>query len=320
MPRHLFGLYGSYIKEHLRNSGVHPYARWILVFGGVILCGTSSLAQRPIVGWTVTTNVTTDSGDHANRTSMATRQQIASKYMRTEYTQVAGTRGPLADAEGMYMVFRAADTSLLMVMPQQHLATITGMGPMLSPIHSAIKSGVDAPDTRSINRKLEDLGAGERILGHATRHVRVTATGTVSYANHQCTSRVDSETEYWIAPDVDIETPMTESMKSVMPGLFSDDLDPADSSASDLPKGTEMRVIRRAHETDAQGNPIVVTTTTEIVELRHGVLADSLFQPPKTYQVMDTRQLMKDMPAGFMDSIMTNMSSRMSSAVCGKKP
>jgi len=291
-----------------------------VVAASMILHASRSTAQHTITGWTVTTNVTTDSGDHAHRTSMATRQQIAPNFVRIEYTQVSGERGPIGDAEGMYMVMRGADTTLLMVMPQQRLASITGLGGMLAPMQASMKEAARPADTHSITRTVDDLGAGERILGHATRHFRVTSKGTVSYADLKCSRRIDAETEFWIAPDVDIDTPMAEAFKSAVPGLSLDD-DPSDqSSTGDLPKGAEMRSIRRAWATDAQGRSHVITTTSEIVELRHGALADSLFEAPKDFRVMDTRPFMKDIPPAMLDSMMASTSGGIKEAKCGKAP
>lgn len=152
----------------------------IFLAGSMILQPATGDAQRTLTGWTVTTNVTTDSGDQAHRSSMATRQQIAPNYLRMEYAQISGARGPLGDAEGMYMVFRGADTTLLMVMPQQRMATITGIGPMLGPMQTMMKDAARPPDSRSVSRHIEDLGVGQRILGHATRHFRVTLNGTIT--------------------------------------------------------------------------------------------------------------------------------------------
>lgn len=289
-----------------------------VVASAMLLHASPSTAQHTITGWTVTTNVTTDSGDHAHRTSMATRQQIAPNFVRIEYTQVSGERGPIGDAEGMYLVMRGADTTLLMVMPQQRIASITGMGQMIAPMQASMKDAARPADTRTMTRTVDDLGAGERILGHATRHFRVTSKGSVFYADLKCTRRVDAETEFWIAPDVDIDTPMEQAFKSAMPGMSLDDETSDKPSTSDLPKGTEMRSIRRSWEHDATGKSIVITTTSEIVELQHGELADSLFQAPKDFHVVDTRPFMKDIPAGMLDSMMASTSSSMKDVKCGK--
>ena len=63
-------------------------------------------------------NMTTDSGDAAQRSSIATRHSVIPGKVRMEFVQVSNIRPRAASAEGMYQADRtAADSTMLMVMP-----------------------------------------------------------------------------------------------------------------------------------------------------------------------------------------------------------
>src|SRR5262249_18455745 len=112
-----------------RNDMTSPIHRLLpIVALGVV--GTSALAQDRQTGWTYTMNVTTDSGDAARRSSMATRHQVMGLKARMEFVQVSNDANGAA-AEGVYQIFNGADSTVTMVMPGQHMATIvsfSGLG------------------------------------------------------------------------------------------------------------------------------------------------------------------------------------------------
>lgn len=177
--------------------------RPLLALAAVLAVASDSrpvAAQSALPGWSYTMNMTTDSGRGAPPSSVAMRQQVTDRFLRMEFVQVSGSSS-MASIEGMYQVFDGVDSTLTMVMPSQHMATVMGLSMMQLPALSA-KPGIAWHLTRS---DLEDLGAGERISGHATRHVRVTTAGTMDMTimGQTCTKRLESVSDMWIAPDVD---------------------------------------------------------------------------------------------------------------------
>jgi hypothetical protein len=270
----------------------------------------STVVQAQTVGWTFTTNMTIDSAP-GHRSSMAMRTQATADKVRMEFVQIAGG-GDIGQAEGMYMVLSPRDSTMLMVMPQQHMATITGTGllGMVKPATAAFKHHV----TR---KSFVDLGPGERLLGHATHRYRVTTTETsdITIGGQTCTQASDNDTEVWIAPDVDMQ-PAVQAVASQygMAGIGGAGIDTTGNGPS-LPKGTALRTVMTLTRQHA-GAPMTMTMKFEIVELSHGPIDNALFSVPADYKTMDTRAMMADVPAGMMDSIMNAQGSNMAKKLC----
>ena len=271
----------------------------------------SAAAHAQTVGWTFTTNLTIDSAS-GHRSSMAMRTQATADKVRMEFVQVSGS-GDAGQAEGMYMVLTPRDSTMLMVMPQQHMATITGTGllSMAKPAMAAFKHHI----TR---KSLVDLGPGERLLGHATHRYRVTTSETsdISLGGQTCTRISDNDTELWIAPDVDIQPALQAAATQYgMVGIGDVQIDTTGSGPV-LPKGTALRTILKTTTQPRSGAPVTMSTKIEIVELSHGPIDDALFTAPPDYKTMDTRAMMASVPAGMMDSIMNAQGSAMTKKLC----
>jgi Domain of unknown function (DUF4412) len=273
-----------------------------LVLPAVALGAAVSVAgaqSRP-VGWTYTTNMTIDSGDAVHRVSMAMRHHVMDGKVRMEFLQVSNMRDA-AGAEGMYQIMNSADSTMTMVMPNNKMATVMNVAGMFA--------GRDATPriaTHMTKSQTEDLGAGDKILGHATHHIRVTSEGTIDVTmfGQSCTGNLSSVSEMWVAPDVDLRAAMEATSKTMSTAFgFGDDITPALSTFR-LPSGTPLRTVSKATRLNAQGRSVTVTTTTEYVELAKGPLDPSLFAVPSDYHVMDMRHMMADLPAGMLDSAM----------------
>lgn len=268
----------------------------------VMLGALASVAsgQSPMIGWTYTTNMTIDSGGVANRSSVAIRSYIMGGKLRIESVQVSNMAGA-DEVEGMYQILNAADSTMTMVMPTRRAATIMNVGglgagrPLVPQIEQHVK-----------NSQVDDLGPGEKILGHATRRIRVTSEATVSVKlmTQSCTGVRNSVSEMWIAPDVDLSDALGEMSKTMTATLGPMGVPETSGSAEGMPKGTPLRTIAHVKGVNAHGDPITVTTTMEYVGLTHGPLDPSLFAAPAEFKVTDMRQLMASIPAGMLDSAM----------------
>ena len=127
----------------------------LLPLSSIVLIASVGDAQAPttVPGWTVTTNVTTDSGD-GRRSSMAMRQQVTERNLRLEFVQISGF--PAASSiEGMYTILDAVDSTMTSVMPAQHTATVAGLGFL-----GATKAGVMMSEQHLTRSDLEDVGDG----------------------------------------------------------------------------------------------------------------------------------------------------------------
>ena len=267
-------------------------------------------ARAQQAGWTMTLRTDTDSGlGAANRTSTVMRYQTIGDRYRMEFIQATGALGA---AEGSYHIFNSADSTMTMVMPAQHMATVTPMTGLASKMSGALPTAGAVNITR---RDVTDLGAGPKIAGYATRHFRVALTGTMDWStpSRACVRSLDSDTEVWIAPDVDVG-----AAAGAMAGLLSGaELGGASSTGAQLPKGAALRRIERVQRADASGVKHSIATTLEVVELAHGPIPASAFTPPTDYKVMDMGKIMASIPKEMMDSAMAAAPENLMNAVCG---
>ena len=259
-------------------------------------------ASSALLGWTITTNMTVDSGNGSRPWSMAMRQQVTPRNLRMEFVQLSGYSSPIS-IEGMYMIIDVVDSTMTSVMPSQHTAMIMGLGPrtgMTPPIVSA-----DQKLTRS---DIEDLGDGGQVHGHATRHYRLTTAGTLtmSFGAEKCSSMpIDGVTDMWIAPDVDLG-PAAAAAANQLSAMGGTGTTPTQGAvAAKMPKGTPLKSISTRAATDPAGRARTITTTTEIVDFSHTNLDPSLFAVPSDLQTTDMRKLIANVPAGVLDSINT---------------
>jgi hypothetical protein len=215
--------------------------------------------------------------------------------------------------EGAYEIFNRADTTLTTVMPSQHVAMVMG----LNSLRTILAPKVVRHLTKN---EFEDLGAGEKILGHATRHVRVTTIGTIELTmmGQTCKQPLDEVTETWVAPDLDLQPvdadPFPLGIMGTVMGLDSiaGHLGLADKN---MPKGAALRRISRSVEPDSTGKPITSTSTSEVVDLTFGPLDASIFAVPADFQTMDLRS------AGMMDSTTkADMTARMATDLRSRCP
>jgi hypothetical protein len=265
------------------------------------LCASYAAAQARSDGWTYTMNITIDSGNADHRISMAIRNQVTATRYRMEMVQVSGA-GRTNDAEGSYSIVNDADTTMTSVMPTQHMAIVVSLGGMFgagAAMRPTMKSHVTTTP-------MEDLGPGDKILGHATRHFRYSTAGTmdITIMGHACSQRVDGTTELWVAPDVDL-LPATSAAAKHFGMSAVDALGEQLQSGTKLPiKGATLRTISTNRNMDSTGHTTTVTSTMEFVELQHGPLDAALFTAPSDYKVMDMREMIKQLPAGMLDSAM----------------
>jgi hypothetical protein len=266
--------------------------------------------------WTYETRMDVDSGNGAaRRNSMVMRYQLAEHRTRFEFVQATGLASA---ADGMYMVFDDRDSTILNVMPTQQMATIMGFSTVKA-FAPSLQMNVAGHATQG---PIEDLGAGERILGHATHRYRVTSKGTVAMTMNgvTCSQTYDSVQELWIAPDVEIDKYFDPMVKMFGTALGSENMPHADTAASKMPKGTALRTVSRAPGTNAQGEPVTIVSTMEIIDLKQSVMSDELFKAPSDYKLMDMRKLMASIPAGVADSIKSAGATVVPNPMCKPKP
>ena len=244
---------------------------------------------------------------------MAMKHQITDHLLRTEIVQISGASAAIEKAEGSYTIMNSLDSTMTQVMPSYKMATVIGLG-MLGQNRSV------HIDTSQYKKTVEDLGPGERLMGHATHRYRVTSSGTmtIAFGDKSCTQPVDGISELWIAPDVDLAPAMEATLNvfGATPGL-DQIVRPARDLSSTLPRGTPLRSIMRSTRTDAQGVPRTIITTMEYLDIQHGPVNTALFAVPAEFKKMDMRSMMAKLPPGTLDSAMKKGSDAMTASLCG---
>lgn len=277
-----------------------PFARRLspIMLAGLVCAShvPDAIAQASSPGWIYTITFSYDSGDGTHRGSLSVRFQATDRASRMQYVHMEGSSMANASSlEGAYVLRNRADSSTMMVIPSQQLVTIMA-GPMLS-LSAPLKPEVSQ---HLATENVEDLGPGERILDHATRHYRLTRRGTneIKLGDQSCTRPIDDVSEVWIAPDVDLTPAM--QMAFAQSGAEIGDLLKPDLP-SKLPKGGLLRAVSRSSRLDAQGASRTVTATVEITELSQASLDSSLFVVPDGYRRIDMRQALAQAPPGMRD-------------------
>jgi hypothetical protein len=276
------------------------------------IAGASKSAFAQTMAWTYTMKIDVDSGDGRARRSSTAMQFISTEHKyRMEFVQATG---PLGMIEGTYTIFNDVDTTATMVMPANHMATVSS----LSDAVEMAKTGPKRGPTTYTRRETVDLGAGPQILGHATRRFRSSLAGSIEWTmgSTRCVQPLGYEMESWIAPGLELGGEMG-SMKNIasMAGLPKDQL--SDSAEAKLPKGSSLRVIVKTQHAGDDGAIHSVTTKMEVVELKKGPVDDALFAVPSDYKTMDLRKMLATLPAGMMDSVMRSSAEKNMATLCG---
>lgn len=279
-----------------------------------VLFASSAIAApavaQSVTGWTFAIRMDVDSGAGAPPVTMTLQQQRVPGKVRMVFSTPAfvGTQ-----MEGMYSIMTDADSSLASVVPGLRMATVMNFGGMMANMEMPhAKAGAEQLTKDS----LEDLGAADRIAGRPAHHYRETKTGTleVTMGAQACTQHFDTAIDQWLSSDPELATVFAFDRSALADSPFEAFLPDLSSSSSKMPKGVPLRSVRKSTIGSPRGPKRTVTTSMEVVELRSGPIADSVFVVPKAYSTVDMRKMMIGMPPHVMDSAMVaEMTAQMKS-------
>lgn len=220
--------------------------------------------------------------------------RMAGANARIDFTQ----GGSALVKDGGYMLVRGADRQFIFVSPKDKSAMILdaeGLGAGLGSLTNNALLKMTMKDARFA---FEDLGAGERILGRPTRHVRTTwgSTVEVRMLGRTQRSKESSTAEVWLAPTpagIDADG-MRAWGRSFGIGLQRTNPEMAQQMADYDRKfgdGLALRRLMVTERTDDKGKVTVDTVRMEVTDLQTGRLDPELFRVPSDYQTSDMRQL-----------------------------
>jgi hypothetical protein len=253
--------------------------------------------------WTVTSSSTDKNRKKA--TDLKAMVRIAGDRARMDYQEGTGPAGFSKDAytilDGKAGTISVVDAKGKEVMVMDAAAFGTGMGMALN--NPMLKMTVS-----DVSFSYADLGAGEPILGRATRKVRVRHGSTVEVKVLGMTQRTTNSdsSDQWIAkvPDFDAEG-LTAWSKSFGAGIKASAPEMAKLMAAyenDYARGgMVLKSVTWSTQTDKNGKSVQDVVTMEVTELTKGDLDRSLFEVPAGYRVTNLGDVMKGAQAS-MDS------------------
>jgi hypothetical protein len=251
----------------------------------LVLVSPQRTAAQSVTAWSYTRKITMDSANGHTPVAFTTRIQVTDRFIRNQILEFGGTNIAADPLKGSYSLFDGTDSTMTSVLPSQHMATVATVGTSFGAVRSRRVSY--RPDFK---RTLDDLGAGEPLIGHSTEHYRLTESGgmDVTMLGRTCTRRINTVADYWIARDVDIHSALEASLKvyglaDALPRMVV----PQTGAQFSMPKGTPLRTISRTTSTDSTGAEHVVTSTMEYLEISHGAVDDSVFAVPAGYGTLD---------------------------------
>jgi hypothetical protein len=174
-------------------------------------------------------------------------------------SMMGGGRGGL-NAEGAYML-PGMDGNIIMVLPKMTnpMGGGTGFAVSVNPAGMMAARGAAPPPVGDVS--IDDLGAGESILGHATHKYRIKPANP------------DEAVEVWIATDIPLDY---KKFASAFGARFTG----TDARmVAKIPNGFALKVVGK-------------TGTMEVTKIDKASFDDSEFQVPAGIQVMDLSGMM----------------------------
>ena len=271
-----------------------------------------ALAAQDAHGVAYSAAIVIDSGGHKNTVSMRF-EVLGTKFRMSTKADVAGA--PL----DMYLVIDSVAGTITTLMPAQAMATVTS----LSMLNSSAASSYTMDFDGKPNIDVVDLGAGEPILGHPTRHYRQTAAyiSKTTMGADVCTNRTSAVTDFWATGDA-AAPDMLASMRRFLPvsgrGPLTGKLD---SIRIAQIKGVVLRQVASGSVITAGGDTINVRSSWELTELKPGSADPKDFEIPPGYNVRDMREMMAnvdpEMRKQAMETAQSKLREIMKKTLCG---
>jgi hypothetical protein len=272
-----------------------------------------ALAAQPAHGAGYTMLTITDSG--GRKSSMSMQVELLDGKFRT------GMKGDLT-ASGPFEFYQIIDSvagTVTQVMPAQSMAMIMSRSTVKVPTQPPYTIELGANPTSD----LLDLGAGESILGHATRHYRQTVAYTMKFTigGETCTKPSRQVSDFWTTNEVtlpDFTAAIQRFTGVAVPAGLEQKLDSIWHKAT---KGAELRRIGTVTSTTAAGDTLRVVTTKEMTALNPDSVDAHDFEVPPGYNVMDMRDTMANMDPGVLEEAMlkmqVTMADKLKKTLCG---
>jgi hypothetical protein len=230
-------------------------------------------------GWTLTVKSTVDSGRSAKPRVSISRYRVTARTARTDTERLDAAPSLEAVGNPVMLVDDSAHTTTQISERQRSAAVIAGS------FNTDVTLSVD-PTSRFIvspTMTIRDLGAGERILGHATHKYSVStaAVSRTTFGGRPCRRTIDSVEQLWVAADLPREERLRNYVRdvhvnlNVQHGAVPDSMARLRAKRERLINGFVLRSITTSKAPDATGVVRTTTTTLEVTEQIPSVRARS---------------------------------------------
>lgn len=252
----------------------------VVALGAVALVAAAP-APRFDDGYTVTMKV---SGDQMQQGPLTMTFKVMGDKLRleTDMSQLAGRGGGGRGAEmaaGAYMLLQA-DGKFAMILPAAGMGMTMDVAGMFGGRGRGGMGGTPAVTDLSVS--VEDLGAGESMLGHSTHKYRVHTkfTQNTNMMGQATTANHDDSSDLWMTTDF----PGAEEAFARLGSTFGSrgGSEVSDAVRSKLPKGVPLKIV--ATVKTERDNTV---TTMETTEIKKTAFQASDFEVPSGIQIMD---------------------------------
>jgi len=197
--------------------------------------------------------------------------------------------GPMAK-KNAYVIVQGGER-MLMVDPEEKQYYTFNLEQMMAGMGSLLQatSGLVRIQMSNVEVDVADLGAGERLQGYATRHLRLTQSYTMTMSvlgRRNATTSTDT-VDYWIAPELKHVVNPFLRMGNAAAGMLdfgNPDFQAQMRAANEkLAIGLPLRSVTRSASTDDKGKTTTMAGTMEVTNLRSGDIPASAFAIPAGY-------------------------------------
>jgi hypothetical protein len=285
----------------MRSPLLRSSAKIALGAAALVALSAASPAVQRVDGYQITMKVTMDmpadaaAGMPAGPMQMDVVIKSAGERVRMEMDmakmmagrgggdQMAGAAAMLG---GVYVLVQP-DGKMITVMPSMGMAMVGGGGGM-GAMGGMIKTSLD---TLPGWLKVTDLGAGERILGYATRKFRVETkyTTTTTVMGTATTDSIDGTSDVWVTSDpAEALAAIRKYSQTMGASVLGGTKDIFEASMKKLPaNAVALRTV--ATSTTDKGKTSV---TLEVAEIKKATFEATEFEVPAGMQVMDMGAMM----------------------------
>jgi hypothetical protein len=266
--------------------------RWPLVAAAAVvplLLLAAAPGTEPGLTYEFRSVATQGEGD-AGRTiaSVTGRAQVVGGQARIDLTDATGPN-PFT-RKGTYVVV-GADGRMLMVSPEEKQYYAFNMEQMLAGLGSAMNAmgGLMKMTMTDVKVDVQDLGAGGKMHGYDTRHLRMTQsyTMTISIMGRKQVTSASDTMETWVAPALkDVVNPFLR-MGNAAGALDFGNPDyrrQMQAANAKLAVGLPLKSVTRSVAKDEKGKEQRTSVTVEVTTLARGDVAAAAFAVPAGYQ------------------------------------